>query len=105
MKIVLERHRYAPELNAAYVGPNQVRIAAPGCTTIKEVREKLFSPVKQGRYAKIKVTYPGTFAWLGRQNAGYIQNYLELKEALRVVKARLAVDHNPQVVVTTRLIG
>jgi hypothetical protein len=73
VKIVLERHRYAPELNKAYVGPSGVCVKAPGCTSIKEVRFLLFAPIATpGLRLTMQVVYPGAHASYGRTVTGRV---------------------------------
>lgn len=52
-------HRYAPELNILI--RRGVEFRCPGCTTIKQARAKLFSPVVLGRIVKITWRYPEPF--------------------------------------------
>ena len=55
MKIIHERHAYAPELNKAHiVNDNRVICAlpAPGCTTIREARAKLFAPAAPAKVVR-----------------------------------------------------
>ncbi|CAB5514245.1 hypothetical protein LMG26857_03303 [Achromobacter anxifer] len=106
MKIILERHTYAPELNCAYVGPTRTKVKAPGCTSIRQVREKLFSPLKYtGRHVVLSTHYPGDKAWLNRQHSGFCQDMRSLAGALVGVRNRLAPGFGATVKIKTRLLG
>lgn len=72
MKIAIERHKFAPELNAALVihrGRVVASMAAPGCQSIREARALLFSPAKQGRKAIASYTRPAPWQSLNREYA------------------------------------
>lgn len=106
MQILLERHRYAPELNKAYVGPNRVMVPAPGCTSIKEVREKIFAPLKRtGRYVRIHTRYPEPYDWLNRTRQGFCEDLDTLKRVLSQVKSGLAMQHDPYIKVKVEIVG
>ena len=75
MKLILERHRYAPELNRCHV-LNRGRVAAilpaPGCTTIAEARRTLFRPVKPVRLVVVHSEREGEWSGFNRtRRAGY----------------------------------
>lgn len=105
MKIVLERHRFAPELNKAYVGPSRVCVPAPGCTTIRAVREKLFAPLKyRGRFVTLRAENTPGNRGCNETRTGFCNNIRSLSGALVLFRNR----HNlPGCVhtVNTRLIG
>lgn len=106
MKIILERHNYAPELNKAYIGPTRTMIKVPGCTSIKQVREKHFAPLKyKGRHVRIASKYPAPFAWLNAQRSGFCNDLRSLAGALTIFRQRLAQDKGPVVELKTQLIG
>lgn len=106
MRIVLETHRYAPELNKAFVGPTATMVPAPGCTTIAQVRQKLFAPVpRRGRHVVLSTHYPEDKAWLNRQHPGFCDDLRTLAVHLRDLRARLAPGHGACVKVRSRLIG
>lgn len=105
MKIILERHAYAPELNRAYIGPNGACVPAPGCASIRQVRQKLFAPLKyRGRFVTLRAVNKPECATYDRTRAGFCNDLHSLAGALRVFRQY----HNlPGCihVVTTRLIG
>lgn len=106
MRIVLERHRYAPELNKAHIGPNGTVVPAPGCESIREVRQTLFSPVKRsGRHVVLSTHYPQEKAWLNRQHAGFCNNLRELSNHLHALRAGLVPGLGATVKVRSRLVG
>jgi hypothetical protein len=55
MKIVIETHKYAPELNKVIV--RGVAIPAPGITTIREARRYLFAPAIPSKRLHIRVRH------------------------------------------------
>lgn len=105
MKIVLERHTYAPELNKAYIGPSRVMIPAPGCATIAAVRKALFAPLKYtGRHVVLRAANVPEYASCDSARSGFCNDLRSLSGALRVFKAR----HNLpgcRHIIKTRLIG
>lgn len=115
-------HRYAPELNTLI--RRGVEFRAAGCTTIKQARAKLFSPVAHGRIVKISWRYPEPFhsiLGVGFKAGKYIDAPAKaFSDALLYVKQQLAgselsplsqvvygVTHipAPKVEITTKLIG
>ena len=104
MKIILERHRYAPELNKAYVGPTKAKFAAPGCQSIADVRKMHFAALKyKGRYVTLKAENAGKSSY-NRTRHGFCNDLRSLSGALKVFRAY----HNlPGCVhtITTKLIG
>lgn len=106
MRIVLERHHYAPELNKALIGPNGTVIPAPGCTSIREVRQSLFSPLKRsGRHVVLSTHYPQEKAWLNRRHAGFCDSLQELSIHLHTLRAKLVPGQGAAVKVQSRLVG
>lgn len=85
MRIYLEKHTYAPELNRAYL--RGVRISAPGCLTIGDVR-KLFEPVRKGIYCIVTSTYEGKYSKLNRKYSGYVNSRKEGLEFGRILRAK-----------------
>ena len=107
MKIILERHTYAPELNKAHIlrkGRVVAALPAPGVTSIKEARAKLFpripAPVRVASYAS---HYPEPLKWLERQYAGKVASYENALTFLRAQRAKLTPEG--RATLTTRLIG
>jgi len=106
MRITLERHAYAPELNKAYVGPTATPVPAPGCTSIAQVREKLFSPLRRrGRHVILSTNYPGDKASLNRQHAGFCNDLPSLANAMKALRTKLAPGYGASIKVSSRLIG
>lgn len=87
MRIILERHAYAPELNKAYVGPSRVMMPAPGCTSIADVRRKLFAPLQyKGRHVVLRAeNAPGRETY-NRTRSGFCNDLHSLAGALRVFR-------------------
>lgn len=107
MKLILERHRYAPELNSAHIlrhGKVVAELPAPGCTSIREARAKLFprieTPMRVGYYQS---RYPEPMKWLERAYAGRIANYAAGLAFLRTQRAKLTPEG--RATLKTRLIG
>lgn len=87
MKIILERHAYAPELNKAYIGPTHTMIPAPGCTSIAHVRERLFSPLKyRGRFVTLQSINTPERASYNRTRQGFCNDLQSLAGAIRVFR-------------------
>ena len=53
----LEVHRYAPELNRLHLR-NRQALPAPGITTIKEAKARLFGRWQSGHQVTITVSHP-----------------------------------------------
>lgn len=88
MKIVLEIHRYAPELNKVYVGRARVVMPAPGCTTIKEARSKLFAPLKYtGRHVVLSAINTPDKESYNRTRSGFCNDMRSLSGAIKAFKA------------------
>lgn len=107
MKLILERHRYAPELNRAHIlrhGKVVVEMPAPGCTSIREARAKLFprlaAPTRVGYYQS---HYPEPLKGLERQYAGRIASYANGLAFWRGQRAKLTPEG--RATFKTRLIG
>ena len=108
MKIILERHQYAPELNKAHLGPKGARhavaaIPAVGATSLSEARAKLFRPSSARIVATVETRYDGELSWLNRRFSGVVQTRLEAVEFARMKRARLVPGGT--VHVSTRLVG
>lgn len=107
MKLILERHSYAPELNRAHIlrhGKVVAEMRAPGCTSIREARAKLFprlaAPTRVGAYQS---HYPEALKWLERQYEGRIASYENGLAFLRTQRAKLTPEG--RATFKTRLIG
>lgn len=84
MKLAIETHKYAPELNRVhFVNKNNLIVAtmpAPGVTTIAQARSKFFARVVPGKAAVITASYDHPdYNWLNSQRAGRFQDYAQLK--------------------------
>lgn len=105
MKIILERHTYAPELNKAYIGPSRVMVPAQGCASIAAVRKALFAPLKYtGRHVVLRAVNAPEYSSCDSTRSGFCNDMHSLSGALRIFKAR----HNLpgcRHIVKTRLIG
>lgn len=83
MKIVLEVHAYAPELNRAYIGPNRTMIRTPGCACIAAVRRAYFAPLRHaGRYARLQAHNTRALAHCDRTMQGYYAGPEMLRSAI-----------------------
>ena len=107
MKLILERHRYAPELNSAHIlrgGRVVAELPAPGCTSIREARAKLFPRIKEPfRAADYASHYPEPLKWLERQYRGRVPSYENALNFLRTQRAKLTPEGSATL--RTRLIG
>ncbi|UUI59328.1 hypothetical protein [Aeromonas salmonicida] len=84
----LEVHRYAPELNTLHLR-NRQTLSAPGITTIKEAKARLFSRWQPGHQVTITVSHPD-YVNLSRLYRGRLASLTDLPEHL----ARLRQRHN-----------
>ena len=84
----LEVHRYAPELNKLHLR-NRQTLPAPGITTIKEAKARLFSRWQQGHQVTITVSHPESLN-LSRLYRGRLASLTDLPEHL----TRLRQRHN-----------
>ena len=85
MKLTVETHKYAPELNRVhFVNKNNMIIStlpAPGITNIAQARSTFFARVVPGKAAIITASYDNPdYQWLESHRAGRFQNYAQLKE-------------------------
>lgn len=105
MRIILENHRYAPELNRAYIGPSRTMVRVSGCSTIKAVRKALFAPLKyKGRLTTLQSKNVPEFAAYDRAASGFCNDMHSLSGALRAFRNRHNIP-GCQVIVTTKLVG
>ncbi|MFM5439174.1 hypothetical protein ACET9K_06865 [Aeromonas enteropelogenes] len=94
----LEVHRYAPELNTLHLR-NRQTLPAPGITTIKEAKARLFSRWQPGHQVTITVHHPD-YVNLSRLYRGRLANLTDLPEHL----IRLRQRHNePGTIIHTHL--
>ena len=84
----LEVHRYAPELNTLHLRNRQM-LPAPGITTIKEAKTRLFGRWQPGHQVTITVSHPD-YVNLSRLYRGRLASLSELPVHL----ARLRQRHN-----------
>jgi hypothetical protein len=69
MRLALERHAYAPELNAAHIirkGRVVAILPVPGARSIREARKALFPPYVARRYIKATKARPAPWDGLNR---------------------------------------
>ncbi|WP_440893858.1 hypothetical protein [Aeromonas dhakensis] len=94
----LEVHRYAPELNKLHLRNSQM-LPAPGITTIKEAKVRLFGRWLPGHQVTITVSHPD-YVNLSRLYRGRLANLTDLPEHL----TRLRQHHNvPGTIIHTQL--
>ena len=85
MKLVLETHRYAPELNRVIM-PNGSTIRVPNASTIRDARFQLFKRLPVAKLARVTVTHTSDEhkscdkVYTGRINS--LQKLLEFKRRL-----------------------
>ena len=84
----LEVHRYAPELNKLH-RRNRQTLPAPGITTIKKAKARLFGRWQPGHQVTITVSHPD-YVNLSRLYRGRLASLTELPEHL----TRLRQRHN-----------
>ncbi len=84
----LEVHRYAPELNKLHLR-NRQTLPAPGITTIKEAKARLFSRWQLGHQVTITVSHPD-YVNLSRIYLGLLASLTELPEH----QTKLCQRHN-----------
>jgi hypothetical protein len=82
----LEVHRYAPELNKLHLR-NRQTLPAPGITTIKEAKERLFGRWQPGHQVTINVSHPD-YVNLSRLYRGQLASLTELPEHLTRIRQR-----------------
>lgn len=88
MKFSLEVHRYAPELNRVHFARGGSMLA-PGCTTIREARERFFKPVQPGRVARVQVSHTDPeHQRCDRLYQGRIHSFDEFKRTMHQLKLR-----------------
>ncbi len=118
MKIIIEKHEYAPELNkVAYVDPKLARAArhltrgrtnnglrqfileygselqwipAPGITSIREFRQRNPQLKRRGLHVKLWTEYPKEKAWLQTQASGWAIDTAHVGMCIRVMREKLA---------------
>jgi hypothetical protein len=105
MRMILERHTYAPELNQLHfldrAGNRRGTMRAPGVLSHKEARA-MFRPVAPHRVGYISTHYPAPLKWLERQRVG-VTDYATALALLKAVKAQLAITGTATV--KTKLVG
>lgn len=76
--IILERHKYAPELTRI-IFPNGATLKTPGAESIMQARSFYLAPVtKWVKRVIVKKIYPEKYAGLNRTYTGCIKNYKQL---------------------------
>lgn len=105
MKIILETHLFAPELNKAYIGEALTMFKVPGCSSIADVRKALFQPIRRkGRYAVMSVVYPERYKHHNRTVAGFYKDTADLARHIKHFKAAHNLE-GCEFVFKTKLIG
>ncbi|MGL6355828.1 hypothetical protein ACSZMT_19375 [Aeromonas veronii] len=84
----LEVHRYAPELNKLHLRNHQ-RLPAPGITSIRDAKTRLFGRWQPGHQVTITVSHPD-YINLSRLYRGRLASLTDLPEHL----TRLRQRHN-----------
>ena len=119
MKIMLETHRYAPELNKVWFGRDKIEcfdayhqqkakacVSAPGITTIKDWRKRNKPYAESFRHATVEATYPDPkLHWLNKKLSGKVDNYAELLAFKHTLERKLIPNVGAYVRVKTQLIG
>lgn len=82
----LEVHRYAPELNTLHLR-NRQTLPAPGITTIKEAKARLFGRWQPGHQVTITVSHPD-YINLSRLYRGRLASLTDLPEHLTRIRQR-----------------
>ncbi|PXV54968.1 hypothetical protein [Aeromonas veronii] len=84
----LEVHRYAPEFNKLHLRSRQT-LPAPGITTIRQAKARLFGRWQLGHQVTITVSHPA-YVNLSRRYRGRLASLTDLPEHL----TRLRQRHN-----------
>jgi hypothetical protein len=108
MKLAIEVHKYAPELNKAFFLNNRGEIVAcrpaPGIVSIRQFRDK-FKPAKPVRCAWVAHSYSDrSLQWLDRVRSGVVQSYADALRVKRDVQAKVLPDAQVAVTCKTRLV-
>lgn len=82
----LEVHRYAPELNKLHLR-NRLTLPAPGITTIKEAKARLFGRWQPRHQVTITVSHPD-YVNFSRLYRGRLASLTELPEHLNRLRQR-----------------
>lgn len=117
MKMVIETHAFAPELNKILFVKHGETVAvkkAPGVTSIKEARAVYFQKATPGRVATVSSAHDNpNHKWLNRQAQGRISSYAELLKFVTSFRDRHAGGElldgtllpHPKISVKTKMIG
>ena len=103
MKLFLEIHRYAPELNTYQVldskgMPKGKPLRCPGLDSIKAVRAKLYAPLgMRGRYVNLTSS-------TGNQRQGFCNDLHKLQTVLRGFRAMCNLP-GTTIKISSRLVG
>ena len=101
----IERHAYSPEQNKLHFFRGG-RLAAPGITSIREAREKLLSPVKPGKLARVEVTHTNPEHKIcDTQYYGRIRSMIELIEFKKTLRTRHNLPDAKISITQLKLIG
>ena len=94
MRIKIESHKYAPELNRVYLtvknSSSAAVLRAPSVTSVKDARAALFpKPIPFRRVVTVEAYYNDPrFAGLNRRYSGTVDSYEHLKNVIANIKAR-----------------
>ncbi|URC22799.1 hypothetical protein KASHIRA_02250 [Serratia phage vB_SmaM-Kashira] len=117
MKMVIEIHAYAPELNKILFvkhGETVAKKAAPGIESIRAARAVYFQPITPGRVATVSSSHGDPkYAGLNRSARGRISSYTELLNFVDRFRQRHAggelldgsILPHPKISVKTKMIG
>jgi len=102
MKIAIENHKYAPELNKVYLNHSgkwykYTAQETAGIKSIRQAREQLFKPVKPGKIATVTIEYSGHLAWKATQYIGRFKTYSELRRFINNRKVYHTLHERVQV--------
>ena len=110
-KLILERHRFAPELNVIHrrlpktvwadpLIPEFARIPAPGCTSLTAYRAKHRPAQQTAVHVTLKVKYlDPAFSHLNRTQAGLVLNRAVLLPTIQQVVKAMRERHNASPIV------
>jgi hypothetical protein len=108
MKLAIERHRFAPELNKVFFLNKQgeviARRHAPGVTCIRQWREK-FKPATPTRIAIVTSQYAEpSLRWLDKKRTGRINSLSDALQAKREMRSKVLPDAEVKVSCKTKLV-
>lgn len=117
MKLAIETHAYAPELNSIlFVKHGKViaKKSAPGVKSIREARDVYFQAITPGRVAVVSSSHSEPkYQWLNRTVRGRISSFGELLRFVGNFRQRQGggelldgtILPHPEISVKTKMIG